>query len=197
MQKMSISQGRKSNFLFVVLAIIVLILIGIYFHSYDKRLLSISDLSFLKVGMDYDEITKQLGKPDRDISTNIYKFEYDLQNDEKLQIAFIHLDYLERADIVQENGKRLVVAPCVCCPFQEIQGEKISRSKLDFIKKGLSYDEIVSKIGKPLCNGGSGVYLFKYQLEDGGSLIIDFWSLDYLDEAVIVEKDGTSKSILP
>lgn len=72
----------------------------------------------------------------------------------------------------------------------------VSRSDLGFIRKGISYNEVVSQIGEPNRDIGSGVYLFEYELDDGGLLTLGFSNLNYLNQASILEKDGTSSSIL-
>jgi len=72
----------------------------------------------------------------------------------------------------------------------------VSRSDLGFIREGISYDIVVSQIGEPNRDVGSGVYLFEYELDDGGLLILGFSNLDYLNQASILEKDGTSISLL-
>lgn len=179
---------------FLILGIVIILITVSKFQIFKNRELSISDLKFLEAGMSYDEIIAHIGSPDRETGSDVRRFEYDLQGGETLLLFFVRLDYLERGVIVEKDGDEVVIAPCVCCPFQEYT--VIPRTELGFIKEGISYNEVVAHLGEPSCNVGSGVYLFVYELEDGGRLIVGFSNLDYLDQAAIFEKDGTSKGLL-
>ena len=57
----------------------------------------------------------------------------------------------------------------VGCGYRSTRDKSISRSDLAFIHEGISYDNIVAKIGEPKRDVSSGVYLFEYDLEDGGT----------------------------
>jgi len=48
----------------------------------------------------------------------------------------------------------------------------------DFLELGMSYDEVVAKIGEADRDIGSGINLKVYQLEDGTELILSFPSPD-------------------
>lgn len=50
----------------------------------------------------------------------------------------------------------------------------------DFLELGMSYDEVVGKVGEADSDIGSGIHLKVYQLEDGTELILSFPSLDNL-----------------
>ena len=178
----------------LILGIAIILITVSKLQILKNRELSISDLKFLEAGMSYDEIIAHIGSPDRETGSDVRRFEYDLQGGETLLLFFVMLDYLERGVIVEKDGDEVVIAPCVCCPLQEYT--VIPRSELEFIKEGISYDEMVARLGEPRCDVGSGVYLFVYELEDGGRLIVGFSNLDYLDQAAIFEKDGASKSLL-
>ena len=75
------------------------------------------------------------------------------------------------------------------------QGRSIS--DFEFLKKGMSYSEIVEKVGKPSDNIGSGLYIFTYLLSDGRSVFISFANLDDLLDARIYDpKTESSHSLL-
>ena len=86
----------------------------------------------------------------------------------------------------------VIVRSCV----QLSNNASISRSDLEFIREGISYDEVISRIGEPKKDIGSGVYLFEYNLDDGSQLRLGFIQLDYLFRAVIIEKDGKETNLL-
>ena len=65
------------------------------------------------------------------------------------------------------------------------------RSNFDFLKAGISYEEIVSKVGEPDANVGSGLYIYVYILKDGTIVSLTFRHLDYLDYAFIKYPDGS------
>jgi hypothetical protein len=182
-----------------------IILLALFSYAFlillSKRELSHSDLRFLKEGTSYIEIVARIGLPDRnlsskDINPKIYLFEYNLEDNEKLTLEFTHLDYLAMARIERKNGTRFVIAPCLCCIFQENKGKAILRSDLNFLIKGITYDEVEARLGEPHCNSGSGLYLPSYRLADGSVLVLGF-SKYGLDQAHISEEDGSSTNILP
>lgn len=90
-----------------------------------------------------------------------------------------------------------VITILIVCLYYNIQGHKLSRSDLDFLREGLRYNEVVAQIGKPDRETGSGVYWFEYDLENGEQLLLGFMKLEHLDSAVIVERDGKQKRIFP
>ncbi len=56
------------------------------------------------------------------------------------------------------------------------QSKKLNRYNFHFLTKGMSYNEIVEKIGEPDAPEGSGVIMFRYNLSDGAYLILNFGS---------------------
>jgi len=69
--------------------------------------------------------------------------------------------------------------------------KKLTISDFDFLEKGISYSEIVKKVGKPSDNVGSGLYIFTYRLSDGRTVSISFADLDHLQDARL--HDPTTK----
>ena len=53
-------------------------------------------------------------------------------------------------------------------------------ANFDFLELGMSYDEVVDKVGEADRDIGSGIFLMVYQLDDGTELILSFPSLDNL-----------------
>jgi len=56
--------------------------------------LSLSDFSFLKLGMSYDEIKTQVGPTERDVGSGLYIFVYQLSDGRELGLTFADLDNL-------------------------------------------------------------------------------------------------------
>jgi hypothetical protein len=61
------------------------------------------------------------------------------------------------------------------------------------LKKGMNYDEVISKVGRPSRFGGSGVPLYVYDLECGGFLTLNFGTYENsLQLASYTDKNGKS-----
>jgi hypothetical protein len=66
-----------------------------------------------------------------------------------------------------------------------------------FLQLGMSYNEIVARVGEAARDEGSGVYAFVYPLRDGTELILTFLQLDSLESAVLYNPgDGSRQTIL-
>jgi len=65
--------------------------------------------------------------------------------------------------------------------------KKLDASDFGFLKKGMSYSEIVKKVGNPSGDLGSGLYIYAYPLSDGRSIYISFANLDHLQDARIYD----------
>lgn len=66
----------------------------------------------------------------------------------------------------------------------------------NFLEKGISYDEIVKKVGKEDKDIGSGLYLLEYSLADGSNIILQFFTLESLNNAYIIYDDGKTESLV-
>jgi hypothetical protein len=65
----------------------------------------------------------------------------------------------------------------------------------NFLEYGLSYDEIVKRVGKEDRDIGSGLYLLEYALADGSNVILQFFTLESLNNAYILYDDGKTESL--
>lgn len=70
------------------------------------------------------------------------------------------------------------------------------RADFDFLIKGISYEEIVARIGKEDRDIGSGLYILEYNLADGSKVYLQFSSLESLDKAYIKSTDGHIENII-
>jgi hypothetical protein len=69
------------------------------------------------------------------------------------------------------------------------------KTDFDFLKPGISYNEIVAKVGKEDRDIGFGLYILEYTLGDGSRIYLQFSSLESLDRAFIVYSDGKEEVI--
>jgi hypothetical protein len=65
-----------------------------------------------------------------------------------------------------------------------------------FLKKGMSYTEIVQRIGEPATDIGSGLHIFVYPLPDGRNLWLSFGDLDHLQAARIFDPKTKESQVL-
>jgi hypothetical protein len=64
------------------------------------------------------------------------------------------------------------------CDGSGTQGsDKPELADFDFLELGMSYDEIVSRVGEADRDIGSGVHLMVYELADGTEIVLSFPSL--------------------
>ncbi len=66
----------------------------------------------------------------------------------------------------------------------------------NFLENGISYDEIVKRVGKEDKDIGSGLYLLEYSLADGSNIILQFFTLESLNSAYILYEDGKTESLV-
>jgi hypothetical protein len=66
----------------------------------------------------------------------------------------------------------------------------------NFLEYGLSYDEIVKRVGKEDRDIGSGLYLLEYALADGSNVILQFFTLESLNNAYILYDDGKTEPLV-
>lgn len=65
-----------------------------------------------------------------------------------------------------------------------------------FLKAGISYSEILKRVGPPDEDVGHGVWLYRYRLRDGSNLLLGFISRENLNSARLLRPDGTEKWII-
>ncbi len=70
------------------------------------------------------------------------------------------------------------------------------KSDFDFLKKGMSYKEIVERVGEADRDVGSGLYVYEYALADGSRIYLSFASITSLLSANIKYPDGRSESLV-
>jgi hypothetical protein len=58
---------------------------------------TLSDFSFLQIGMSYQTIIDEVGEADRDIGSGTYLKVYDLQDGKQIILSFVNLDNLTAA----------------------------------------------------------------------------------------------------
>jgi hypothetical protein len=66
----------------------------------------------------------------------------------------------------------------------------------DFLEYGISYDEIIKRVGKEDKDIGSGLYLLEYSLADGSKIILQFFTLESLNSAYLIYDDGKTESLV-
>ena len=59
-------------------------------------------------------------------------------------------------------------------------GGKMSRSDFDFLRLGMSYQEVVDRVGEADRDVGSGIHILVYDLSDSTQFMLSFASLDHL-----------------
>jgi hypothetical protein len=74
--------------------------------------------------------------------------------------------------------------------------EKLTLDDFSFLKAGISFDEVVVKVGNPEDDIGSGFHIFVYNLQDGSVVLLCFGSLDHIQYASITFPDGTAKFLV-
>jgi hypothetical protein len=72
-----------------------------------------------------------------------------------------------------------------------MQSRQLALSDFDFLKPGMTREEIIRKVGEPDRIVGSGLYICQYNLTDGRKIMLSFPNSRDLGGAWIVNKDGT------
>ena len=73
----------------------------------------------------------------------------------------------------------------------------LSLSDFDFLRIGMSYQEIVAQVGEADRDAGSGIHLMVYELRDGTELMLSFPSFDSLVAANLYNPEtGAREPIL-
>ena len=92
----------------------------------------------------------------------------------------------------------VILLACTSRPPAESEKSQhgLRLSDFDFLKPGMSLDEIKSKLGEPDRDIGSGVFLLQYDLVDGRTVELMFVDLDNLLGAQVRDSDGTMIDLL-
>lgn len=74
---------------------------------------------------------------------------------------------------------------------QEKGARHLRLSNFAFLKRGISRDEVIRRVGEPDRIVGSGLYICQYDLIDGRKIMLSFPSPRGLGGAWIINRDGT------
>lgn len=72
----------------------------------------------------------------------------------------------------------------------------LTEADFSFLAIGVSYDDVVARVGKPDQKIGNDKYVFVYHLVDGRDMFLTFESLDQLSAAVVRSATGSFDVIL-
>src|SRR3972149_3268556 len=72
-------------------------------------------------------------------------------------------------------------------------GGKMSRSDFDFLRLGMSYQEVVDRVGEADRDVGSGRHILVYDLSDGTQFMLSFASLDHLMAVHLYDPDRDTR----
>ena len=75
-------------------------------------------------------------------------------------------------------------------------GGKMSRSDFDFLRLGMSYQEVVSRVGEADRDVGSGIHIMVYDLSDGTQLLLSFASLNSLMAINLYDPDRDTRELI-
>lgn len=70
------------------------------------------------------------------------------------------------------------------------------RSDFGFLKAGMDYEEVVSRVGPADRDIGSGLYILVYELNDGSEIYLSFVSLRHLEAATIEYPSGMHENLV-
>ena len=133
------------------------------------RSLELKDFDFLRKGMTAKDLEAKVGKPDviDESSPDFILIKYFLKNSSTLMF-FLEINTREiiHAYLEKPNGE---------IDYYLIKREKpLELSDFGFLKKGITYREVVEKVGRSDAPAGSGVFMVKYILKDGSELVLNF-----------------------
>jgi len=60
----------------------------------------------------------------------------------------------------------------------------------DFLEKGMSFQEIVGRVGKPDAEIGSGGYVYVYDIGEQQSVVLYFLQIDSLNTAQLLDNNN-------
>ena len=69
-------------------------------------------------------------------------------------------------------------------------------SDFDFVELGMSYDEVVSRMGEEDRDIGSGIHLMVYELVDGTEIVLSFPSLTNLVAVHIYDPETGERELI-
>jgi len=75
-------------------------------------------------------------------------------------------------------------------------GGDLTRSDFDFLQLGMTYQEVVARVGEADRDVGSGIHLMAYDLSDGTQLVLSFPSLDNLIAVHLYDPDRDTRELI-
>jgi hypothetical protein len=75
-------------------------------------------------------------------------------------------------------------------------GGKMSRSDFDFLRLGMSYQEVVARVGDADREVGSGIHILVYDLSDGTQFMLSFPSLDSLMAVHLYDPERDTRELI-
>ena len=81
------------------------------------------------------------------------------------------------------------------CGGSEDSG-RVSRSEFDFLRLGMSYQEVVDRVGEADRDVGSGIHIMVYDLSDGTQLMLSFASLEDLMAVHLYNPDRDTRELI-
>jgi hypothetical protein len=92
----------------------------------------------------------------------------------------------------------LIVLYCVVLLLGISCGTTSSRSlsDFDFLRAGMSYEEITERVGQADSVGGSGFIIMSYELNDGKTLSLSFATLESLLSASVYDPTDDTREFL-
>ena len=178
---------------FAAIVIVIYLSACVAFQGFGPR--KSADFGFLKFWISYDEVVEKVGPPDRlaygdspvaqeyDVAGRIIRLNYS--SDLHLESAFWlsadnqPADYLVSLPLASENMSR-----------------RLSFQQFSFLRKGISYYDVISNVGPADQNVGWGLYILQYNLQDGSCVRITFSDLGNLNSASLIGADGIVQEII-
>lgn len=82
------------------------------------------------------------------------------------------------------------------CSRSSRNGGELSRSDFDFLQLGMSYQEIIARVGEADQDVGSGISIMAYDLSDGTRLMLSFPSLDNLSAVYLYDPESDTRQLI-
>ncbi|NLY75834.1 MAG: hypothetical protein GX075_11090 [Firmicutes bacterium] len=167
-------KSKTKKLLQLIFIIVIIFSCGIYACSEEKtkntmRSLKLKDFDFLRREMTYKEVFQKIGMPDviDESDQDCLTAEYFLRDGSTLQLIFSKQDMMVViAYLVKSDGETALYPIKRKIPLE--------LKDFEFLKKGIDYWEIVSKVGRADAPYGSSFFGVKYILKDGSTLFLYF-----------------------
>ena len=101
-----------------------------------------------------------------------------------------------RAQIALSLVSLVGVALLTSCSRSAGDGGKLSRSDFDFLRLGMSYQEVVDQVGEADRDAGSGISLMVYELADGTEMMLSFPTLDNLIAVHLYDPKSDTREVI-